>query len=682
MSEARVRWLAPFALALLASPARAQEATPPVAPASAAGERSIDAETAVAEALKNNADYKAAQLDVEKSVQSINAEEGRYPFVLFGDAGYTRSKTPRLAAGDTVTSTTSRSYTIGGGLRRTFPMGTTMEVRLQGERFENDASSTSFGGGGVNGYGLTGRASVTQPLARGAGLRVGQADLRAARVGREAAMKSRVRTKSELVRDVLTAYWELWYATEALRIEQAAVVLAKRQEKEAQDKVSQGSVAPADVLSFSSRVAQLEESVVTAELSKEQRSLELARLMGSSGDGATALAAATPPPPPGRNATRADLEASLKTGSVELAELEAQAKLARTKAEIAGESSRPRVDLEGYLESEGLSERVPKAAERAGQMKWVTAHIGLIFELPLDDSKGKAERTSALYAVRIAEQNLKAARDRIAAQASLSAANESAAVRRVSLAQKTLVVAVKTHEAERARFELGNSVPIQVQQAEDDVRRARLRVARAKVDLRPGAGRGAAPRRQAARPLRRRRRGLVRLEPGDHGRDVVTAAGDVGRVHELVATTLGVPALREQARQRLVGQVLVQPVGAQDELVALLQQVAGDLRLRIRVGSERVPQHVRESRIGFDWLHPRFRDLLREVVIVSESIQLPATKEVAPAVTHVGDVEARPEHVGHGECRPHLRVCTALPDALHLLVPRVERAVEPGANLR
>jgi hypothetical protein len=36
---------------------------------------------------------------------------------------------------------------------------------------------------------------------------------------------------------------------------------------------------------------------------------------------------------------------------------------------------------------------------------------------------------------------------------------------------------------ERARFELGGSLPIQVQQAEDDLRRAKLRVARARVDL-------------------------------------------------------------------------------------------------------------------------------------------------------------------------------------------------------
>jgi len=113
----------------------------------------------------------------------------------------------------------------------------------------------------------------------------------------------------------------------------------------------------------------------------------------------------------------------------------------------------------------------------------VTAHVGLVFELPLDDSRRNAEKRSALLAARAAEHNLKATRDRITAEASLAVTNESAASRRVTLAERTLAVAEKAHAAEKARFELGQSLPIQVQQAEDELRRARLRVARARVDL-------------------------------------------------------------------------------------------------------------------------------------------------------------------------------------------------------
>lgn len=483
MSEARFRTTPLLLLLALAAHAAPSSAEPDaVRPATAP--RRIDVGTAVREALAHNPAQQAAELGAERARQTVLAEEGRYAYVFQADAGFTRSKTPRLGAGDTVSSSTSRTYTVGSALRRTFPIGTTAEVRVQGERFENESSAAFGGGTGTStGYGVSGRASVTHPLLRGAGTRVGEAELRAARVSKEVAEKSRDRARSELVRDVVLSYWELWYAEEAARIERAALALAKQQEQDAKARVQQGADAETSVLTFSTRVAQLEESVVAADLTQRQRALDLARLMGRPDPERDFGALASGPPAAGPRATRADVEAALRSGSVELAELEAEVKLARTRAEVAGESTRPKLDLEGYLESQGVSERIPRAASRAGQLGWVTAHVGVVFELPLDDSKRNAEKRAALLAARAAEHNLKSARDRITAEAALAVTNETAASRRVSLAEKTLAVAEKAHAAEKARFELGQSLPIQVQQAEDDLRRAKLRVARARVDL-------------------------------------------------------------------------------------------------------------------------------------------------------------------------------------------------------
>jgi outer membrane protein len=476
MNEASVRFLAPFLVVLVCASAEAQTgATEPEPEPTHATGTVIDAKTAVKLALERNPTRQAADIEVQRAQQSILAQEGAYPYIFQADAGYTRSRSPRLGAGDTVTSSTSRSYTLGSAIRRTFPFGTTAEVRLQGERFETDGSPSP------DGYAVTGRASLTQPLLRGAGIGVGEAELRAARISKQASEKTRTRATSELVRDVLLSYWELWYADESIAIEKNALELAKRQEKEADVRVQAGAVAKADLLSFSTRVAQLEESVVQAETTKEQRALELGRLI-SAEDGNN-LTASREEPTAGRSPTRADIESALRAGSVELAELESQVKLARSRAEYAGDASRPKLDLEAYLESNGVSERVPKAFERTGRMSWITAHVGLVYEMPLDDSKRKSDRQNALLAVRAAEWNLKAARDRISANAALSLASERAAVKRLALARRTLELAEKTHEAEKVRFELGQSIAIQVQEAEDDVRQAKLRVARAKVDL-------------------------------------------------------------------------------------------------------------------------------------------------------------------------------------------------------
>lgn len=475
MSKADLRFLAPFLVVFVCASAHAQgTASEEPVPTQASG-KVIDARTAVKLALQRNPSRQAADIDVQRAQQSVLAQEGAYPYIFQADAGYTRSRSPRLGVGDTVTSSTSRSYTLGSAIRRTFPFGTTAEVRLQGERFETDGSPSP------DGYGVTARASLTQPLLRGSGVGVGEAELRSARISKTAAEKTRDRATSELVRDTLLSYWELWYADEAIAIEKNALVLAKRQETEADVRVQAGAAAKADLLSFSTRVAQLEESVVQAETTKEQRALELGRLI--SAEDAGNLSASREEPTAGKSPTRADIESALRAGSVELAELESQVKLARSRAEYTGDAGRPKLDLEAYLESNGVSERVPKAFERTGRMSWITAHVGLVYEMPLDDSKRKADRQNALLAIRIAEHNLKAARDRISADATLSLASERAATRRLALAQRTLELAEKTHEAEKVRFELGQSIAIQVQEAEDAVRQAKLRVARAKVDL-------------------------------------------------------------------------------------------------------------------------------------------------------------------------------------------------------
>ncbi len=446
----------------------------------------MDARTAVTLALRQNPSLQGADIDVERAKQGILVEEGRYPFIFQADAGYTRSDAPRLLTGNRVTSTPTRSYQAGAALRRTFASGGTAEARVEGERFETDPSTntnlTGTQSAQADGYGAAGRLSMSQPLLRGAGTGVGELGLRQARANRTAAEKARRRVASQLARDVLIAYWEAWYAGETLRIERAALELAEVQERDAKGRVSQGALAAADALSFATRVAELEESVAQAEAAREARAIELRRLMATTQEGSS-LDVSSSPPELLRTPTRGELEAGLGADSVELAELEAQLEEKRLAAEVAGDAQRPRLDVEGYVESRGVADELGGAFERAGKANWVTAHVGLTFEAPLDGSRQRAEKTQALLAVSSAEASLRDARQRVAAGAALGTTNEAAARRSLDLAQKTLEITRQSQKAEEERYRLGLSIAVQVQQAGDDVRRAELREARAQVDL-------------------------------------------------------------------------------------------------------------------------------------------------------------------------------------------------------
>jgi outer membrane protein TolC len=466
--------VAPVAPAAPAAPTAAAASPSPATPAMPAA-RPIDARSAVRAALLHNPSFTGARLGVAQAKQDVLAEEGRYPFVFGADAGHTRSGSP---SGD------SSSTILGAQIARTFPFGTTTSLRVQGERFEADRA---FPGAGPtasldDGYGASARFTVTQPLLRGAGRKVGELGLRTREQSKELAQRGVERAESELVRQVLLAYWNLWYADESLRIERAALELARAQEREAIDREAHGAVAQADVYVFSTRVANLEETMVTTLENRNASSRELNRLMGLSADQAPDVSAADAPVP-GPLPSAQEVEAALRSGSLELAELEAQVKLARTRAEVAGDSSRPRLDLEGYAETYGESRRLPSAVRRAGELAWWTVHVGASLDLPLDGTRRNAEKESALLGVRMAQQDLKVARDRLAVDAANAVAQARAAEQRVALATRTVDVAGKAHEAARGRFELGGGIAIEVQQAEEELRRARLSLARTRVEL-------------------------------------------------------------------------------------------------------------------------------------------------------------------------------------------------------
>lgn len=447
--------------------------------------RPVGLREVVRAALANNPDMAGARTDVDVARQSVLAEEGRYPYTFEADGSVSRTNTPRLGQNDTVTSNTTRSVIIGSTLSRTFPFGTVAELRVQGERYDTSSSGISTGTTGFPGAGYvaTARASLTQPLLRGAGREVGEVQLRAARVSRAASEATRQRVESELIRDVASAYWELWYSRRALEIDRASLGLARAQEAQAKQRLDQGAISTADLASYQTATAQLEETVVSAEANLRQSSLSLSQLIGGVGAEPDTLVASSAPPEPGPPPGPASVETAIRKDSVELADLEQSIRLAETQAETAGDEMRPRLDLSGYLESNGVSSEFPHSWQRASSLGWWSAQVGLTFELPLEDKRKTAEREKARLAVLKARTNLRSARDRIASTAALAVTNARAARTRLDTAKRTLEIAKKQLGFQQQRFELGQAIPIEVQQARDSVRQAELRVARAQVDV-------------------------------------------------------------------------------------------------------------------------------------------------------------------------------------------------------
>jgi outer membrane protein len=464
------------ALLAFAAPASAQPEDTP-------GE-SLSVDSAVGRAVEHNPNLHVALLREASARYSVTAEDALYAPIFDANGGITHTRTPGLQATGTSINT-SDTINLGAGLSKQFPLGTTLALDVEGQRTIRRSPPSTINNTEVTvgpGYSFSTQLSLTQPLMRGAGEEVGLASLRSARLNRTAARLAAQGTASQLLRDVLTGYWELWYAEQAVDINRSSREVARTQKKQAHDRVLSGDFAPADELSYSTQVAQLDEAVVSAIADRRQKSLSLTLLLGESGERLRAGDAPSEPAPTGADPSRAVDEAF--KSSYELRQLETEIAIAQDQAKIAGDPLRPKLDLDAYVQAQGLGNReVPPAFEMYGKMQAVSAHVGLTFQTPITDTRRQAQVQNARLAVHIAEKQLEAARQQLESDVRSALTRREAARRRVELAKETQKIAEKQVEAEQGRFAAGTGLALAVMQAQDSYRQAQLRVQRARVDL-------------------------------------------------------------------------------------------------------------------------------------------------------------------------------------------------------
>jgi outer membrane protein len=469
-SVKRLYWSCAVGVLVSASAvARAEETAP----------QAIDERWVISTLKNGNASLKAAAIELEQARETTRLEEGRFPYVFQADGSYRRLKTPQLTS-DSALASQGNTLVVGTQLSRTFTTGTTAAVRLEGQYSNGQSSLCSTIGSAPDCYQATMRATLTQPLLSGFGEKVNLASLRAARISEQKQQRTFDRASSEMVRDALLGYWELYYDGKAVEIQQSALDVAKAQEREANERVQHGQLAAADALKFRTQVATLTESLINAQAALSTGSTELARLVG------TRRAAWRPSDSEPDPAALPPIEIAierLRERSPALAEKTEALRLARDRRQTAGDEYRARLDASTWIETGGLGAgEVGPAIRQASGMGTISVYAGLTYQKSLDEKRLRAARSQAAQAEALAEANLAVTAQQLEATAveTWQKAEQASALR--AAATVTLEVATQQAENERQRFHAGANTYLDVQVAEDNLRQARLRVARAAVD--------------------------------------------------------------------------------------------------------------------------------------------------------------------------------------------------------
>lgn len=456
-----------------------------IAATAAEGPAALDVASSLALALEANPTLRAAVFDAAAARADARvAETARTPTFTASSLGQYNESIGGTANG----ANRTRSWAIQSqaALSFTTNVGTVVSVTVGSTTQWRQAGLTP-GVTTVVTIGPTHSASATvtarQPLLRGRGRDAVLADQRAAEARALSSEADATVAASQLVRDVLSAYWELWYADRALQVQREAVELATRQAALAQQQRTLGTIAPADVLQFVTAEASLREQIATAEATRTSRAVAFGRLLAIGSEDSERLQIDASAPGEPETPMLATLLGRMRADSPQIQALEADVEAARASAVAARNAARARLDATGSAGLAGLwMEDAYQGLTLPGGRPAVVASVGLELELPVSSERRAAQRASADAAVEAAESRLAASVAQLEADLASQLASFRSAVARTSLTVDTARVSEQLAEAERGRLGLGTSTPNVLLQAQQTARESVLRHDRALAD--------------------------------------------------------------------------------------------------------------------------------------------------------------------------------------------------------
>ncbi len=447
----------------------------------------LSSQSAVEIAIKNNPDLHIALLQETQARYAVTAEEALYDPVFGADVSYNHSRNPSANGANATTVSGSDVAAADVSLSKGFYTGTVLRASLSGQRQVRSALPINSVGG-TNAFGpfylLAGQLALTQPFLRGAGSALGLESLRVARLNRTAAALATQQTGSQILHDVLVDYWELWFATEAVRIDEASRDLAKSQQLQAEEQVKSGTLAKVDALPFATQTAQQDGALDTAVTTVRQRALALSLAIGRAEDTGPELTAIDTPPdvPIDEVDERAITEAL--AASYQFKQAQANLQISQYQARIAGDALRSRLDFTASVTAQGLgNHEASPALSQFGRLEAVSAQVALAFETPVTSTRRNAEIESALLSTHIAEKQIESLRQQTRHAIELTISQRNAAKRRLEFALLTEKVSHDQAEGVQGKFLAGTVLAIEVQKANNDYQSAQLAVQRARVDL-------------------------------------------------------------------------------------------------------------------------------------------------------------------------------------------------------
>jgi outer membrane protein len=436
---------------------------------------------AVAMALEHNVNIEVSRLALAQTQETVLAATGIFDPTLGADASNDYSSSPSTNQLQGAAVSESRRRTFDLSLGTLLPTGTQASLSWTNTRTTTNSSFYYLNPNYNSGLGL----QIVQPFLRGFGTDVNRNGIEVARKNSDI---SRLEFENLIiagVQQVESAYWDLVYARDDLKVKQQSLQLARDLLEQTQTRVRIGTSAPIDIVQSEATVAAREQEIIVAEHAVLEAADVLKGLMGfeTLDDWASNVI-----PTDDLTVARApvDLDEAIHTAleyRVELKQDELRKQINQMNLVVAENQVRPRLDLTlGYgLQGVGGTLRDPNTGEIISSGGWDDAlqmirdanydqwSTALSLRYPLGNNQAKAQRVQARFALRSAEQAIAAQRQLVIQDVRRATRALEASGKSIDAAAKARELAERNLDAEQKKFANGMSTNYQVLQIQSDL---------------------------------------------------------------------------------------------------------------------------------------------------------------------------------------------------------------------
>ncbi|MGH7430981.1 MAG: TolC family protein [Candidatus Methylomirabilales bacterium] len=344
--------------------------------------------------LRNNLDIAIEGFNPKIREADVTVAKAVFDPAAFAEIFFSKSKLQNRSG--LALNAVNENEDIDGaaGIRQFLPTGANYEVRYGTNR--ND-TNTSFlqvlNPAYTNDLTLT----LTQPLLKNFGVDVNRTAIKIAQNDREISGDRQRQRVMDVITQVQTAYWELVFTLEDLKVAQRSLGLAKELSQLNRARVRAGVAAPVEVTQAETDVAAREAGVTVAEkqLRDAEDRLKVVLNIPAQGEWGGAILPADPArfdpvslDLPGAIADGLQKRPEYRAAKVDLASRELNVRFTRNQL-------LPDLALEGSVGANGLGGNFGKANEELVSRDFYEGSVGLVFSFPLGNRAARAEYLKA-----------------------------------------------------------------------------------------------------------------------------------------------------------------------------------------------------------------------------------------------------------------------------------------------